>query len=213
MDHGGWYDRKDKEQAFMNLINLQFVAAMGPPGGGRTRITQRYVRHYNVVGFVPFDRDSMSKVFTAVVSWCLDPYPSSIKSLGSALVAATVDMYETISAEMLPTPTKSHYTFNLRDLSKVFLGVSMSSPDAIEDDKAMVRLWAHECSRVFYDRLVSDADRGWFNKTLGAKCKEHFKKDWNTVRVCDLVDRCPGPSVVCARLVRPCLRCLWRLLT
>ena len=137
MDHGGWYDRKDKEQAFMNLINLQFVAAMGPPGGGRTRITQRYVRHYNVVGFVPFDRDSMSKVFTAVVSWCLDPYPSSIKSLGSALVAATVDMYETISAEMLPTPTKSHYTFNLRDLSKVFLGVSMSSPDAIEDDKAV----------------------------------------------------------------------------
>ena len=33
MDHGGWYDRK--EVTFRTLVDLQFVAAMGPPGGGR----------------------------------------------------------------------------------------------------------------------------------------------------------------------------------
>jgi dynein heavy chain len=32
MDHGGWYDRRDKDQAFMELVDIQFVAAMGPPG-------------------------------------------------------------------------------------------------------------------------------------------------------------------------------------
>ncbi|CAJ1443755.1 unnamed protein product [Effrenium voratum] len=30
-----------------------------------------------------------------------------------------VDVYPSISANMLPTPAKSHYTFNLRDLAKV----------------------------------------------------------------------------------------------
>lgn len=36
------------------------------------------------------------------------------------MVAATLDIYNTIADNLLPTPAKSHYTFNLRDLSKVF---------------------------------------------------------------------------------------------
>merc|ERR1719174_1526746 len=32
MDHKGWYDRK--ENVFRNLVDLSWVAAMGPPGGG-----------------------------------------------------------------------------------------------------------------------------------------------------------------------------------
>ena len=32
---------------------------------------------------------------------------------------ATVDLYNAIVARMLPTPTKIHYLFNLRDISKV----------------------------------------------------------------------------------------------
>lgn len=36
------------------------------------------------------------------------------------MVAATIDVYNTIRAELLPTPTKSHYLYNMRDLSKMF---------------------------------------------------------------------------------------------
>lgn len=39
--------------------------------------------------------------------------------LAKPLVTATLEVYETIQKELLPTPTKSHYTFNLRDVSKV----------------------------------------------------------------------------------------------
>ena len=33
MDYSGWYDRK--ELTFRKLVDVQFIAAMGPPGGGR----------------------------------------------------------------------------------------------------------------------------------------------------------------------------------
>lgn len=46
MDHGGWYGR---DNAFRNLLDVQFVAAMGPPGGGRSLVTSRYTRHFNSV--------------------------------------------------------------------------------------------------------------------------------------------------------------------
>jgi dynein heavy chain len=35
MDHKGWYEHKEKEKQFKELIDLIFVAAMGPPGGGK----------------------------------------------------------------------------------------------------------------------------------------------------------------------------------
>jgi hypothetical protein len=38
----------------------------------------------------------------------------------SGVVAATIDIYNSIRTELLPTPAKSHYTYNMRDLSKVF---------------------------------------------------------------------------------------------
>ena len=45
--------------------------------------------------------------------------------MGPAIVAATVDIYQAIKRDLLPTPAKSHYTYNMRDLSKVFQGISM----------------------------------------------------------------------------------------
>jgi dynein heavy chain, axonemal len=47
MDHQGWYDRKLLN--FRHLVDIQFCAAMGPPGGGRNNVTNRYIRHYNMV--------------------------------------------------------------------------------------------------------------------------------------------------------------------
>ena len=48
-----------------------------------------------------------------------------VASMGPAIVSATVDIYQSIKRDLLPTPAKSHYTYNMRDLSKVFQGIAM----------------------------------------------------------------------------------------
>ena len=64
-----------------------------------------------------------------------------------------------IVKRMPPTPAKFHYIFNLRDLSRVFEGLCLSTPDHFSKDISLLRLWRNECLRVFHDRLVSDIDK------------------------------------------------------
>ncbi|CEG43665.1 axonemal dynein heavy chain [Plasmopara halstedii] len=173
MGHGGWYNRKDN--SFTQLVDLQFLAAMGPPGGGRTRITQRYVRYFNLINFVPFDDDSLRTIFTKITDWFLRTFAHSLKQLGKAVVNATIDIYNSISQVLLPTPAKSHYTFNLRDLSKVFQGIAQASSDTIQDHNAFVRLWMHECLRVFSDRLIDEKDRLWFAENVEKTAHSYFE--------------------------------------
>uniref|UniRef100_A0A7S3HTS3 Dynein heavy chain n=1 Tax=Spumella elongata TaxID=89044 RepID=A0A7S3HTS3_9STRA len=177
MDHKGWYDRKENE--FRRLVDIQFCAAMGPPGGGRTRITQRYVRHFNVINFVNFSDESLARVFGTIIDWRLaQGFAAPVKQLSEASVLATISIYNNISSSLLPTPAKSHYTFNLRDLSKVFQGMLMCDKDFVKEKDSFVRLWAHECMRVFHDRLIDDADRVWFKSLIGTSVKEFFNVDY-----------------------------------
>mmetsp|Transcript_42407 Transcript_42407/g.49462 ORF Transcript_42407/g.49462 Transcript_42407/m.49462 type:complete len:677 (+) Transcript_42407:4205-6235(+) len=51
LDQGGWYDLKDNKHPFRNIIDTMLVCSMGPPGGGKTFITARMQRHFNIVAF------------------------------------------------------------------------------------------------------------------------------------------------------------------
>ena len=83
MDYGGWYDIHAGEREFRNIEDLLFVAAMGPPSGGRNPISARYVRHYNVVYVEPYQESSLIYIFQNIMQWYFSTtqnpsYPRSI---------------------------------------------------------------------------------------------------------------------------------------
>lgn len=57
MDHKGWYNRK--ELFFMNLQDIILLSAMGPPGGGRSAITNRLMRHFNIIAYTELDQSTI----------------------------------------------------------------------------------------------------------------------------------------------------------
>ena len=181
LDHGGWYDRE--ELTMRKLVDIQFCAAMGPPGGGRNPVTPRMLRHFNQISICDFDDNSLRRVYTAITDWWCRrasvPKDVGLKLPGK-LVEATLEIYNTIKRELLPTPMKSHYTYNMRDISKVWQGVSMIG-EAPQNQLELIRLWSHETLRVFHDRLVNDEDRMWFFSFLKQMVDRHTGQKFDKV--------------------------------
>ena len=161
IDQGGWYDFKEKERPFKNIVDITFVSAMGLPGGGRTFITPRLLRHLNLVSFTSFDDDTMNRIFSTILHWYLsnNNFPAELIKIENKVVFGTIEVYKTVLKELRPTPTKSHYLFNLRDFAKVIFGICMADKERIQTMDHMIRLWTHEVWRVFGDRLIADEDK------------------------------------------------------
>ena len=57
----------------------------------------------------------------------MNGFAADITSSIEDVIKSTLNLYEDIKKELLPIPSKSHYQFNLRDISKVFAGVTRAS--------------------------------------------------------------------------------------
>ena len=89
---------------------------------------------------------------------------------------------------------------NIRDVAKVIQGVLMATRATVFTPEAMIRLWVHECQRVFSDRFVrtKSNDEQKFRDILALKMTESLQKDWATV-MSDALEPKIGP-VFCAFL-------------
>uniref|UniRef100_A0A663MBF2 Dynein axonemal heavy chain 12 n=1 Tax=Athene cunicularia TaxID=194338 RepID=A0A663MBF2_ATHCN len=176
-DHGFWYDLKDTSK--ITLVDVQLLAAMGPPGGGRNPVTPRFLRHFSICAINSFSDETMVHIFSTLVAFYLrtSEFSSEFFTIGNQIVT----VYKKAIKNLLPTPAKSHYTFNLRDFSRVIHGCLLIKRTSVESKRVMIRLFVHEVFRVFYDRLVEDNDRAWLFNLMKDIVKEHFKEAFDSI--------------------------------
>ena len=62
---------------------------------------------------------------------------------------------------------------------RVCVGVMLCTSTTLSNTDQLKRLWVHEVMRVYYDRLVDDADRSWLIKYLKEVVKEKFDADFD----------------------------------
>ena len=178
-DNGGWYDRKSLE--LRKIIDIIFVCACGPPGGGRNHVTARFYRHFNIINYVDMSDESLCLIFTTILSNFLSNFEQDVSEKAAGLVKATVAVYNTILEELRPTPAKPHYLFNMRDISKVFQGMLMGDRRKVTTAELLGRLWVHENTRVFGDRLINDEDKAWLKSTLAQELEKNTKVSWKSL--------------------------------
>ena len=120
-------------------------------------------------------------------------FAKTIQSLCTPLIKATLNIYTRSMHKLLPTPTKSHYMFNLRDFARVVQGIMMLNASALPSDgdgavAVFKRLWVHEVFRVFYDRLVDNKDREWLLAEVSwvSASNHRFRGPTNCKKTCSV---------------------------
>lgn len=63
----------------------------------------------------------------------------------------------------------------------MFQGITKASNRSFYNDNDFIKLWAHECSRIFKDRLVSVEDQTFFDNLLQDLVRTNFKRDWKAL--------------------------------
>lgn len=173
IDYGFWYDRQNQMRT--HIKNMLLLAAMGSPGGGRQIISNRTQSRFNIINMTFPSETTISRIFGTIIGQHLNTFPEEIKKLGKVITGATIDIYNSVATKMLPTPAKIHYLFNLRDISKIFQGLLRCNKNYHVTKHLMLRLWIHECFRVFSDRLIDEHDLGWFSDEMNNQLGKHFE--------------------------------------
>ena len=72
--------------------------------------------------------------------------------MAKRLIDATISLYDSCRGQLLPTPAKSHYVFNLRDVGRIVQGMMLVAARTVGTERwSMIRLWTHECVRYPQD--------------------------------------------------------------
>lgn len=66
-------------------------------------------------------------------------FTSEVLPIIDSIVQSTINLYRSAFIHLAPTPAKSHYIFNLRDISKVTSGILMFRKDSFTNRKIFVR--------------------------------------------------------------------------
>nr|XP_046243361.1 dynein axonemal heavy chain 10 [Scatophagus argus] len=180
LDRGGIYDR-GKELNYKFLKDLGFIAAMGKAGGGRNEVDPRFVSLFSVFS-IPFPEvESLHLIYASIIKGHTRPFEDAIQKVCDKVTICTLELYNNIIKDLPPTPSKFHYIFNLRDLSRVYNGLTLTKPDRFLTVTQFVRVWRNECLRIFHDRLIDKSDKALVQGHIKNLIEEHFKSDMDAV--------------------------------
>ena len=168
IEMSGYYSL-DKPGDFSNLVDIQYMAAMIHPGGGRNDIPQRLKRHFITFNCTIPTEDAIDHIFGTISKGHFNKargFSDEVINLIQRLIPVTRKIWKATKDKMLPTPSKFHYVFNLRDLSRIWLGMIGTQANVISSTESTLKLWRHEMTREMSDRFITDKDKEWFDNAL-----------------------------------------------
>ncbi|XP_055373636.1 dynein axonemal heavy chain 10 [Condylostylus longicornis] len=172
-EYGGMYDRI-KDLNWKKIKDLTFYAAMGCPGGGRNEVDSRFISMFSTYNLVFPNDDALRMIYSSIFKGHLEKFPPVLLSISDTLVEMTLSLFKIVIVELPPTPSKFHYIFNLKDLSRIFSGLLLIHPKYFKDPSSLVRVWRNEFIRVICDRLISDNDIKLMKNQIEKQIKMQF---------------------------------------
>eukprot|EP00796_Vickermania_ingenoplastis_P008354 gene8354-5852_t len=180
LGQGGFYSLTGGIK-WSSIIDTSLVLAMGPPGGGRSKVSNRFMRFFNYVAFPEMSEVSKRDVLNTILQggFMHRGVPEEVREFSRQLVESTLKIFTKCFNNFLPTPAHVFYSFNLRDVMRVFPMIYQAEAKTLETNEELTKMWMHETQRVFFDRLINEEDKNTFIGFLNEELKDlGFEKDY-----------------------------------
>ncbi|UJR10037.1 hypothetical protein I4U23_014260 [Adineta vaga] len=161
----GMYER-NAELNWKFITDIDWIAAMGTPGGSNNSIDPRFISHFSVFYIPSPSYASLFRIFSTILQNHVLTFSSEIQDMIPNIINSTLEIYSHILRQFVPTPFKSHYIFSLRDLSRIIQSLLQTTPERFDTRERFLRVWIHECIRVFSDRFNDFKDHELFMTIL-----------------------------------------------
>lgn len=166
------YDTDELSKVFVRDVTFAF--AVTTPSG---KLPSRFLRHFNAYAIPAPTTDNIFRIYSNVLSASLKKnlFAADVTGSVTSMVNATIDVYGAIARELRPVPSKLHYCFDMRDVSRVINGCCLIQKESVETKVTFIRLWAHEVLRVFGDRISDAGDKDWLFLRIRDAVRGNFK--------------------------------------
>ena len=161
IDHGNFFDRIDLGFR-TKVVDTQFVTAMNPTAGSFT-ISDRLQRQFATFACMMPSQGDLRSIYHSILEGHLESFDRKLSGLTDALIDSTVNITKSVQSSFLPSAIKFTYNWNMRELSNIVQGLCRADADSYTEPLQLVRLWYHECNRVFKDRMVVNLDLSRFD--------------------------------------------------
>ena len=169
---GGFHDAS--KCVFKDVHGVRVVAACGAPGGGRNEMTPRLTSRFTCLGVPTMNDATLHSVYRTLLAGLFSKFSGDVRAFTDRVSRATIELFRAVTARCLPTPDRSHYVFNSRDVSRAVQGLTQATPTDCRSARDLLDMWVHESARVFHDRLADEPDRLWFWNTCRSVAVKHY---------------------------------------
>ncbi|XP_011804361.1 PREDICTED: dynein heavy chain 14, axonemal-like, partial [Colobus angolensis palliatus] len=172
LDLGGVYDTQ--KNTWKNIQDLSIVAACVPVVND---ISPRLLKHFSMLVLPHPSQDILCSIFQAHLGiyFSINNFIPEVQKSKDQIISCSLAIYHQVRQNMLPTPTKCHYMFNLRDMFKLLLGLLQADRTVINSKEMAALLFVHEVTRVFHDRLIDFTDKSLFYRLLSKELENYFQ--------------------------------------
>lgn len=106
VDYKGVYDRKNL--FWKDIDSAVLVVASAPPGGGRSALTTRFTRHFNIMNMPDSSEECLTQIFSQILFnfFKKKNFKKELVDIAEnkSVVFATLGVYVAIQQQLLPTP-------------------------------------------------------------------------------------------------------------
>jgi dynein heavy chain, axonemal len=101
-------------------------------------------------------------------------FTSEVRECSGPLLQATLVLYKEMQKRFLPSAVRFHYGFTTRDLASLVNGLLLATPGLYRSSLGVLRLWYHESTRVFSDRLITPLENTQCAALIQDVARRHF---------------------------------------